>query len=165
MKADSTMVILAIFAILAGAIIIYMLIPKIAEPSMEVHGNQQAYVIAKTTASSINALTYADEGEIIKTFDVEWDVDGESAFMVQVCLLAEERKDFLKDIAESLSSMETNILKIDMKTENSLITSYMILEVRDLSHLTKVIRRLHCIKNVISVGRGSEIEKMMDTPS
>lgn len=74
MKADSTMVILAIFAVLAGAMVLMLLIPKIAEPSMKVHGNQQAYVLAKMLASSINALSYADEGEITKTFDADWDV-------------------------------------------------------------------------------------------
>jgi hypothetical protein len=74
MKADSTMIILTIFAMLASAIIITLLIPKIVEPSMKTHGNQQAYVQAKVLASSINALSYADEGEILRSLDAEWDV-------------------------------------------------------------------------------------------
>ena len=75
MKGDLNMIILAIFAIVVGAIFVYMLIPKVAEPSMKVHGNQQAYVLAKIIASSINALSYTDEGEILKSLDVVWDID------------------------------------------------------------------------------------------
>ena len=75
MKADSSLILLSVFAILAGSLLIFLLIPKIAEPSMKVHGNQQAYVIAKTLASSINALSIADAGTITKIFDIEWNVD------------------------------------------------------------------------------------------
>jgi (p)ppGpp synthase/HD superfamily hydrolase len=56
-------------------------------------------------------------------------------------------------VAESLAQMETNIVKIDMKTENAVVTAYLILEVKDLSHLTKVMRRLYRIKGVLSVTR------------
>ena len=93
-----------------------------------------------------------------KCIEVEWDVDGERDFMVQIQILAEGRKDFLKDITEQLSSMDTNILKVDMKTENSLITVFLILEVRNLSHLTKIIRRLYNIKGVLSVNRFNEMD-------
>jgi hypothetical protein len=75
MKADSSLVLLSIFAILLGSLMMYLLIPKIAEPSMKVHGNQQAHVLAKTMASSINALSIADTGVITKVFDVEWNVE------------------------------------------------------------------------------------------
>jgi len=93
-----------------------------------------------------------------KSIEVEWDVDGERDFMVQVQILAEGRKDFLKDVTEQLASMDTNILKVDMKTENSLITVFLIIEVRNLSHLTKVIRRLYNIKGVLSVNRFNEMD-------
>ena len=79
--------------------------------------------------------------------------------MVQLRILAAGRKDFLKDIGDSLSTLDTNILKVNMKTENSVITSFVILEVRDLSHLTRIIGRLYRIKGIFSVEResGSEI--------
>ncbi len=97
-----------------------------------------------------------------KTIDVSWDVDGEKAFMVQIRILAEGRKDFLKDVSELLSSMETNILTIDMRTENTLITAFMILEVRDLSHLTRILKMLYRIRGVLSVGRESGIDKTIE---
>jgi guanosine-3',5'-bis(diphosphate) 3'-pyrophosphohydrolase len=97
-----------------------------------------------------------------KTIEVSWDVDGEKAFMVQIRILAEGRKDFLKDVSELLSSMETNILTIDMRTENGLITAFMILEVRDLSHLTRILKMLYRIRGVLSVGRESGIEQTVE---
>ncbi len=90
-----------------------------------------------------------------RVIEVSWDVDSEGAFLVQLRLLATGRKDFLKDVAESLVSMNTNIVKMDMRNENALIDSFLILEVTDLTHLTRIIRKLHAIKGVISVNRDS----------
>jgi GTP pyrophosphokinase len=90
-----------------------------------------------------------------RIIEVSWDVDREGAFLVQLRLLATGRKDFLKDVAESLVSMNTNIVKMDMRNENALIDSFLILEVKDLTHLTQIIHRLHGIKGVISVNRDS----------
>jgi GTP pyrophosphokinase len=90
-----------------------------------------------------------------RVIEVSWDVDSEGAFLVQLRVLATGRKDFLKDVAESLVSMNTNIVKMDMRNENALIDSFLILEVKDLTHLTQIIRKLHGIKGVISVNRDS----------
>lgn len=99
----------------------------------------------------VNAIKLTEQPE--RLIDVSWDIDGEGAFMVQLRILASGRKDFLKDIGESLSTMDTNIVKVDLKTENSIITSYIIIEVKDLSHLTRIMRRLNRIKGIISVNR------------
>ena len=105
----------------------------------------------------INALKLMETPE--RNIDVAWDVEGEEAFMVQLRILASSRKDFLKDVAESLSTMRTNIIKIDMNTENAVITAFLVLEVNDLSHLTKVIRQLYRIKSILSVERSNEFEQ------
>jgi GTP pyrophosphokinase len=94
-----------------------------------------------------------------RIIEVSWDVDHQDAFLVQLRLLATGRKDFLKDVAEALVSMNTNIVKMDMRTENALIDSYLILEVKDLSQLTKVIRRLNGLKGVLSVNRDSGMQE------
>ena len=97
-----------------------------------------------------------------RNIEVEWDVEKGKSFMVQLRILAEGRKEFLKDVSESISSMNTNILKVDMDTENGLITAYLILEVKDLSHLTRTIRRLYRLKGILSVERTSDGEKMRE---
>jgi len=110
--------------------------------------------------SCMNVLKLMETPE--RNIEVAWDVDGDKSFVVQLRILATGRKDFLKDVAESVSSMETNILKVDMNTENSLITSHILLEVKDLSHLTRIMRRLYRIKGILSVERGREVEKPME---
>ncbi len=104
-----------------------------------------------------NAATLMEMPE--KNIDVSWDVDGKEAFIVQLRILADGRKDFLKDLGDLASSMDTNIVKVDLTTENSLITVFIILEVRDLSHLNRIIRRLYRLKGTLSVERGDQVDK------
>lgn len=104
-----------------------------------------------------NAMRLMESPE--KNIEVSWDVDGKDAFMVQLQVLSSGRKDFLKDIGDMASSMDTTILKVDMNTENSLITAFLILEVRDLSHLNRIIRRLYRLKGTLSVERGDQVNR------
>ena len=66
----------------------------------------------------------------------------------------------MKDVAEFLASMNINIIKMDMKTENAMITAYIIMEVRDLTHLTQIMRRLYRIKGILSVTRDSGVSSL-----
>jgi len=104
-----------------------------------------------------NAIRLMESPE--KNIEVSWDVDGKDAFMVQLRVLSSGRKDFLKDIGEMASSMDTTILKVDMSTENSLITAFLIMEVRDLSHLNRIVRRLYRLKGTLSVQRGDQVNR------
>jgi guanosine-3',5'-bis(diphosphate) 3'-pyrophosphohydrolase len=101
-----------------------------------------------------NSLKLMEHPE--KNVEVAWDVDNQETFLVQLRVLASVRKDFLKDITESISSLDTNIIKIDMNTENSVITCYMILEVKDLLHLTHIKQKIFWIRGILSVERGNE---------
>ncbi len=116
--------------------------------------------IAVHRSDCTNVLKLLEKPE--RTIEVTWDVDGQDVFIVQIRMLAEGRKDFLKDVAESISSMETTILKMDMQLENALITAYVILEVKDLSHLTKIMRKLYRIKGIFSVERNSQFDKTVE---
>ena len=105
----------------------------------------------------VNAVTLMQHPE--KNIDVSWDVDGSDSFLVQLRVLSSGRKDFLKDIGEIAATMDSNIQKVDMNTENSLITAYIILEVSDLSHLNRIIRRLYRLKGILSVERGDQVDR------
>lgn len=94
-----------------------------------------------------------------KIIDVAWDVDKDRAFQVQLRLMASSRKDFLKEVADSLLRVNTNILKLDLRTENTLIDASILIEVRDLEHLTSVIQRLQKIKGTISVTRDGGVHE------
>jgi len=95
-----------------------------------------------------------------KIVDVAWDVEKDKAFQVQLRLMASSRKDFLKEVAESLLAVNSNILKVDLRTENALIDASILLEVRDLGHLTSVMQRLQRIKGMISVTRDGGVHEL-----
>jgi GTP pyrophosphokinase len=84
---------------------------------------------------------------------VEWDVDKDKHFMVRLQMLGEDRKHFLRDISESISQTETNIVSIEMKAEDAIVQSNIILEVRNLQHLTRVMKKISQVKGVLSVER------------
>lgn len=84
---------------------------------------------------------------------VEWDVDRDKQFMVRLQLLGEDRKHFLRDISESISQTDTNIVSVEMRAKDSLVHSNMIIEVKNLQHLTRVMSKMSKVKGVISVER------------
>ncbi|MFQ5650362.1 MAG: RelA/SpoT family protein [bacterium] len=98
-----------------------------------------------------------------RKIDVEWDVERSKHFMVRLQLLGEDRRNFLLDVSQSISQTETNIVSIEMKVEDSIVHSTIILEVRNLQHLTRVIKKISQVKGVINVERlSSSHEKVRD---
>lgn len=88
-----------------------------------------------------------------RKIDVEWDVDKDKHFLVRLHLLGEDRKHFLRDVSESISQTDTNIVSVEMKAQDSIVHSNIILEVRNLQHLTRVINKINRVKGVINVER------------
>lgn len=84
---------------------------------------------------------------------VEWDVDKDKQFMVRLYMLGEDRKNFLRDVSESIADTDTNIVSVNMKAENTVVHSNIIIEVRNLHHLTRVIKGISKVKGVIHVER------------
>ncbi len=88
-----------------------------------------------------------------RIIDVEWDVGKDKLFDVRLDMLAHDRKDFLKDLSESLSRANANILNINLRTEDSFIHNNMLIEVRNRNHLDKIIKNISKLKGIISVAR------------
>jgi len=65
-------------------------------------------------------------------------------------------------VAEAIGTLNTHIIKMDMKTDSAMTTAFLILEVKNLLHLTKIIRRLHRVDGVVSVKRDSGSNQIMD---
>jgi len=108
----------------------------------------------------VNAIKLMEIPE--RNIEVSWDVNGEDSFLVQLRILATGRKDFLKDIAESLATMNTNIIKAMMDAENTMVTAHLILEVKNLSHLTRIIQILRGVKGIVSVKRDSGLSQSIE---
>ena len=84
---------------------------------------------------------------------VEWDVDRDKQFMVRLHLLGEDRRNFLRDISESISQTDTNIVSVEMRAKDTIVHSNIIIEVKNLQHLTRVMSKMSKVKGVISVER------------
>ncbi len=99
-----------------------------------------------------------------RKIDVEWDVDKDKHFMVRLQLVGGDRKHFLRDVSDSISQTDTNIVSIDMKVEDAVVNSNIILEVRNLQHLTRIVKKISQVKGVMNVERlNGTGEKISDT--
>ncbi|MFQ5627871.1 MAG: RelA/SpoT family protein [bacterium] len=106
-------------------------------------------IIHRTDCKNIAKLLEASS----RSIDVEWDVEKDRHFLVRLHILAEDRKNFLRDVTEKISQTDTNIVSIDLKTEDSVVNSDLIVEVKNLKHLTKVMNNIGKVKGTIAVER------------
>jgi GTP pyrophosphokinase len=115
-------------------------------------------VIHRSDCKNILSLLENPERKI----DVEWNVERDKHFVVRLKLIGGDRKHFLRDVSESISQTDTNIVSVEMKVEDSIVHSNIILEVRNLQHLTRVIKRISQVKGVINVERLSSSAEAVD---
>ncbi|MFZ5432238.1 MAG: RelA/SpoT family protein [Calditrichota bacterium] len=87
---------------------------------------------------------------------VEWDVDKEATFNVRVRVIGKERPRLLNDLTTAMAKEEVNILYMEMKREDAFAVGQLTMEVKSLPHLTRVIKRMKTIKDVIHVERVDE---------
>lgn len=88
-----------------------------------------------------------------RNIDVEWDVDKDKRFLVRLYMVAHERREFLRDVTEAISSTNGDIVNVTLKTEDMFVHNNMLIEVRNLKHLTNIINRISKIKGIITVER------------
>ena len=84
---------------------------------------------------------------------VEWDVKSGSSFIVRLKIAFEDRKLLLKDITESVSTLNINISSIDMRANEGIATCVIILEVRDIHQLERLTSRIEKIPNMLEIER------------
>jgi GTP pyrophosphokinase len=96
-----------------------------------------------------------------RNIEVEWNVERDGHFMVRLHMLGEDRKNFLRDVSESISQTDTNIVSVEMRAEDSFVHSNIIIEVRNLQHLTRVINKISKVNGVISVERLDETGELV----
>jgi GTP pyrophosphokinase len=106
-------------------------------------------IVHKSDCSNIPALLKENE----RLLDVDWDVDKKQQFLAQVKVMGQERKNFLKDITEIISTTNTNIISIDGNVDDTIIFISLVLQVGNLNHLNRVMLKLQSIQGIISVER------------
>jgi guanosine-3',5'-bis(diphosphate) 3'-pyrophosphohydrolase len=109
-----------------------------------------------------NALQMGIENE--RRLAVEWDVDKDQSFMVKLEVLVEDRKNILKDITEAIADADTNIRGAEIKGGEAVATGSFVIEVKNLGHLNKTLKRIKKVKGVIQVERAKGLE-LSEKPS
>jgi len=85
--------------------------------------------------------------------NVDWDVAAKTSFIVRMKIITEDRKNILRDITESISSMSMNIKSIDMRSQDGMGSCILILETRDTRQLARLKKQIQKIPNVIDIER------------
>ncbi|PIS28977.1 MAG: hypothetical protein COT43_05110 [Candidatus Marinimicrobia bacterium CG08_land_8_20_14_0_20_45_22] len=98
-----------------------------------------------------NLPTLLEESE--RMLNVEWDVDRDQSFYAYLKIMGQERKNFLKDITEIISSTDTNIVSIDGKVDDTIIHISLVVQVGNVKYLNKVIIKLQNVQGMISIER------------
>jgi GTP pyrophosphokinase len=88
-----------------------------------------------------------------RTIAVNWTVEIDERFKVQLALLGEDRHNLLRDMTQAISAHNTNIIHVDLKAKDKLVTGKLIIEVKNLPHLTRVINAISKLKGILSVER------------
>lgn len=105
--------------------------------------------IHRTNCANMQSLVERQD----RTIAVNWTVEAEEEFKVQLMILAEDRKNLIRDITQAIANNNTNILNFDIKSKDKLGLGKVIIEVQNLPHLTRVINSLNKIKGMLSVER------------
>jgi GTP pyrophosphokinase len=92
-------------------------------------------------------------GDQDRYIEVHWDVERGRHFVVSLKIVAEDRKHFLKDVTESISKLNTNIVSVDLSVEEGILTCYMTVEVDGIRKLQRIQNRLKMIQGIIYMER------------
>ena len=74
-------------------------------------------------------------------------------FLVRLKIIFEDRKDLLKDLTESTSSLKINIKSVDISASDGLATCLMILELKNIKELNVLQQKIVNTINPIKIER------------
>jgi len=85
--------------------------------------------------------------------EVDWDTGPQDRFNARLRIVTEDRPSLLRDIAEAINKLDVNVLELNLRTEGSLGVGTIVVNVRSLSHLTRLRNRISKLKGVVQVER------------
>jgi GTP pyrophosphokinase len=88
-----------------------------------------------------------------RVVEVSWESQRDAQFNARVRLVAKDRRQLIRDITDALSKLDVNILQFTMRRQDDLAIGRYVLEVKDLGHLTQILKRLRAVPKVILVER------------
>jgi len=85
--------------------------------------------------------------------EIEWDDKTARRFFVRIVMEGSDRHGLFADIAKAVTDTGTNIQSADIRAVEGGMRGQFVVEVENLSHLKKVMRRVQRVKGVLSVER------------
>ena len=92
-------------------------------------------------------------GKNERMIDVEWDTDAYQKFATTIKVTSQERNNLLNEITKITSDTNTNIVRIEGQVDDTINYINMVVEVSNLKHLQKVLKRIKRLQGIISVDR------------
>ncbi|MBN1501456.1 MAG: bifunctional (p)ppGpp synthetase/guanosine-3',5'-bis(diphosphate) 3'-pyrophosphohydrolase [Spirochaetes bacterium] len=75
--------------------------------------------------------------------------DSEQVHPIKIAITATDRPHLFRDIADQISLMKTNIIKIEAsEPQNGIATIKFVLEVKSVDHMNEIIKKLKSIKDI-----------------
>jgi GTP pyrophosphokinase len=108
-----------------------------------------------------NSLQMRVEDE--RKVEVKWDVEKDKSFLVRLDILVQDRKNMLRDVTQAISDADTNVRGAEVKGGETTSTGSFIVEVRNISHLNKTLKKIRKVKGVIQVERSKRTEEVEKT--
>jgi GTP pyrophosphokinase len=104
-----------------------------------------------------NILSLQDDPD--RRVEIEWAAEEGDRFYVRRFLQGDDRKRLLSDIAKAIADTGTNIQHADIRGNPEGMTGQFVVEVQDLGHLNKVLRKIRRVKGVMSVERRESFDE------
>ncbi|HKK27260.1 MAG TPA: bifunctional (p)ppGpp synthetase/guanosine-3',5'-bis(diphosphate) 3'-pyrophosphohydrolase [Gemmatimonadota bacterium] len=98
-----------------------------------------------------NVLSLSDRPE--RRVDIDWDAGGGQRFLVRLALEGTDRHGLLGDIARAISDTGTNIQSADIDGVEGGMRGQFVVEVENLAHLKKVMKKIRRVKGVLRAQR------------
>ncbi len=98
-----------------------------------------------------NILKFADHPE--RRIEIDWQTDGAQRFFVRLVTEGTDRRGLLSDIAKAITNTGTNIQSAGITGIEGGMVGEFVVEIEDLSHLTKVMKSVRKVKGVTSIER------------
>ena len=88
-----------------------------------------------------------------RLIEVSWDSAPDQTFMVKLIIMAQDRKNLLMDISNTVANTNTNIASGEFSSEDALARITLVVEVRNLNNLEKLLRVMGKVRGVEGIDR------------
>ncbi len=123
-----------------------------------VPGDKIIGYITRGRGLSIHSVTCPNLDELDfdkdRLITVEWDVEGTASYPVRISVYTIDRPGLLASVSTSITSSEANISHADISTtEDKKAVLNFVIDIKNLSHLEKVIQKIEQLSGVLQVKR------------